>query len=123
MKCHGSHLHVTLGISKVYPCGTQAFVTQLLYKLLRHERIRKSDRYVKSTSRLRKSFDLRKKKCDYTIRYDSHSLGTVEALATVDRGQTLRTHFAPTNYTNTYMRKNLPDIYTKILYTSDYNKK
>lgn len=63
MKCHGSHLHVMLnGRSKVYPRGTQAFVTQLLYKLLRHERIRKSDRYVKSTSRLQKSFDLRKKK-------------------------------------------------------------
>lgn len=93
MKCNGLHLYVKLGRSKVYPCGTQAFVTQLLYKLLRRERIRKSDRYVKSMSRLRKSFDLRKKKSDYTIRYDSHSLGTVEALVTVDRGQTLRTHF------------------------------
>lgn len=62
MKCNGLHLNVKLGRSKVYPCGTQAFVTQLLYKLLRRERIRKSDRYVKSTSRLRKSFDLRKKK-------------------------------------------------------------
>lgn len=42
-----------------------------------------------------------RKKCDYTIRYNSHSLGTVEALVTVDRGQTLRTHFPLTILTLT----------------------